>query len=231
MMGSFIHVDIVGIIIIIVLTGLSVYGWAIFLHKLKLLRAIEKGSTVFLEKFRRVVEPTALFRENYSRLEDPSPLIKIYKGGCKELDHLLKASETGSPVALKGTLPKISILELESLQKMLQRIASEEMMNLEKSLSVLATASSVSPLLGLLGTVWGIMVAFIGISRKGNASIAAVAPGVAVALITTVIGLLVAIPALVAYNFFQTRINTLSLKTDNFISEFLGGVERKYVIR
>jgi biopolymer transport protein ExbB/TolQ len=75
------------------------------------------------------------------------------------------------------------------------------------------------------------MDAFVGISRKGNASISAVAPGVAVALITTVIGLLVAIPALVAYNFFQSRFNTIAIKTDNFISEFLAAVERKYVAR
>jgi biopolymer transport protein ExbB/TolQ len=229
-MNAFIHLDFVAIIIIIVLIILSVCGWAIFLFKLKLLRQIEKGSKIFLEKFRgNAMDALVAFQEGYARLEDPSPIVRVYKVGCRELENLLK-NEAALGVAANPHA-KISMLELESLQKTLQRAASEEMMILEKSLSVLATASSVSPLLGLLGTVWGIMVAFVGISRKGNASISAVAPGVAVALITTVIGLLVAIPALVAYNFFQSRFNTISIKTDNFISEFLATVERKYVRR
>lgn len=231
-MGSLIHLDIVAIIIIIILMGLSVYGWAIFLHKLKLLKAIDKGTKIFLDKFRKnSLDALSAFREGYSRMEDPSPLVKVYKMGCHELGNLLKTSDVSQQGPLRGTHQKISILELESLQKTLQRISAEEIMNLEKSLTVLATASSVSPLLGLLGTVWGIMVAFVGIARKGNASISAVAPGVAVALITTVIGLLVAIPALVAFNFFQSRINTIAIITDNFASEFISGVERKYVMR
>jgi len=229
-MGAFIHLDFVAIFIVVVLIGLSVYGWAIFLFKLKLLRQIEKGSKVFLEKFRNS-EGDALspYREGYAKVVDPSPIVSVYKTACHELENIFKNPEITH--GTKNPHPKIPMMELESLQKTLQRIASEEMMTLEKSLSVLATASSVSPLLGLLGTVWGIMDAFIGISRKGNASISAVAPGVAVALITTVIGLLVAIPALVAYNFFQSRFNAISIKTDNFISEFLTAVERKYVIR
>ncbi|MBI1871728.1 MAG: MotA/TolQ/ExbB proton channel family protein [Chlamydiae bacterium] len=231
-MGSLIHLDFVAIVIILILVFLSVYCWAVFLNKIKLLRSIEKGSQGFLEKFRgNHVDPLNLFRNTYVRREDPSPLVKVYKIGCRELENILKSTEMISNSPLKAVSPKISILELESLQKYLSRAASEEMMNLEKSLSVLATTSSVGPLLGLLGTVWGIMIAFVGISRKGTASISAVAPGVAMALITTVIGLLVAIPALIAYNFFQTKINTLSLKTDNFSSEFLSAVEKKYVMR
>lgn len=231
-MGPFVHLDLVGIVIILVLVMLSVYGWAIFLNKMKLLRSIERGTRLFLDRFRREdADALTAYKEGYARLEDPSPLVRIYKAGCRELEHLLKTSETLSQGVARNPHPRISILEMESLQRTLSRLASEEMMILEKSLSVLATASSVGPLLGLLGTVWGIMEAFIGISRRGNASIGAVAPGVAVALITTVIGLLVAIPALVAYNFFQSRFNTLSIRTDNFISEFLSAVERKYVMR
>lgn len=231
-MGAFIHLDFVGVIIILVLTVLSVYGWAIFLQKIKLLHAIDVSSRNFLDKFRKNdTDALRLYREGYSRIEDPSPQIRIYKIGCRELENLIKNTETNIQGPIRTASGRISILELESLQRTLQRAASEEMMVLEKSLAVLATASSVGPLLGLLGTVWGIMDAFLGISRKGNASIAAVAPGVAVALITTVIGLLVAIPALVAYNFFQSRINTISIKTDNFGSEFLAAVEKKYVIR
>ncbi len=231
-MGTLIHLDIVGIIIILVLALFSVYGWAIFLNKMKLLRAVDKSSKTFLDRFRKSeTEPLNLYRQNYVRTEDPSPLVKIYKVGCHELESVLKTNETIAPGAQRSGPAKISILELESIQKILQRTASEEMMLLEKSLAVLATASSVGPLLGLLGTVWGIMDAFVGIGKKGTASISAVAPGVAVALITTVIGLLVAIPALIAYNFFQSRFNTIAIKTDNFASEFLSAVEKKHVLR
>lgn len=230
-MGTFFHLDFVGVIIILILVILSVYGWAIFLHKIKLLRTIETSSRIFLDKFRKSSDAFSVFHSEYTRVEDPSPLIQVYKVGCREFENLIKNTEVNSYGPVKGPSAKISILELESLQKTLQRIASEEIMNLEKSLTVLATASSVGPLLGLLGTVWGIMDAFVGISRKGNASISAVAPGVAVALLTTVIGLLVAIPALVAFNFFQSRINTLSIRTDNFASEFIAAIEKKYVMR
>lgn len=230
-MNTFIHLDFVAILILIVLVCLSVYAWAIFLNKIKLLLAIDRGTRIFLEKFRKNPDALAAYRESYVRMDDPSPIVKVYKVGCRELDALLKNSETLSQGPVKTAPSKISILEVESLQKILQRTLSEEMIILEKSLTVLATASSVGPLLGLLGTVWGIMDAFLGISRKGNASISAVAPGVAVALITTVIGLVVAIPALVAFNFFQSRFNTLALKTENFASEFISAVERKYVMR
>lgn len=231
-MGTFIHLDVVGIIIILVLTLLSVYGWAIFLNKMKLLRSIEQSSKIFLDRFHKSdADVLTLSRQNYTRAEDPSPFVRVYKVGCRELENLLKTNETIAPGALRSSPAKISVLELENLQKLMERTTSEEMMALEKSLAVLATASSVGPLLGLLGTVWGIMIAFVGIGKKGNASISAVAPGVAVALITTVIGLLVAIPALVAYNFFQTRINTLSIRTENFSSEFLSAVQKKYVMR
>ena len=231
-MGTFFHLDFVGWMIVIILVILSIYGWAIFLNKLRLLKSVEKTTKVFLDKFRRKDQDALqCYKEEYARLEDFSPLVRVYKAGCRELENLLRSSEVGHGTVGRSPMVKISILELESLQKTMQRIASEEILIIEKSLSVLATAASVGPLLGLLGTVWGIMDSFVGISKKGNASISAVAPGVAVALLTTVIGLLVAIPALVAYNFFQSRIGTLTVRTDNFASEFIASVEKKYVMR
>ena len=226
MTGSiFSHIGAVGWIVILILVVLSVMLWAILLNKVRILKSMEYWSGQFLEKFRHESgDILSIYDRVFKNMDVPSPLLKVYKVACKELDAILS-------VPHEDQEGYITLAEYASLEKLFDRVTSEEIMELEKSLSILATTASVSPLLGLFGTVWGIMKSFLGMSAKGNASIAAVAPGVSTALLTTVIGLLVAIPALIAYNMLQNRINVMETRTYNFSTEFLAKVQLHYVRR
>ncbi|MDP3981108.1 MAG: MotA/TolQ/ExbB proton channel family protein [Chlamydiota bacterium] len=223
--GVFQHIGVIGWLVILVLIFLSVMLWAILLNKVRVLKTMEYWSKQFIDKYRSEKgDILSIYDKTFKNMNVPSPLLKVYRAGCHELDALLslpRQDQTGY----------ISVIEYESLQKLFDRVTSEEIMELEHSLSVLATTASVSPLLGLFGTVWGIMKSFLGMTAKGSASIGAVAPGVATALLTTVIGLVVAIPALIAYNVLQNRINVLESKTNNFSSEFLSQIQLHYVRR
>jgi len=124
---------------------------------------------------------------------------------------------------------KLSIVQLDGIENSLKRAISDQILNLEKSLIVLATASSASPFIGLFGTVWGIMGAFRAIGVQGAGSIDAVAPGIAEALITTAAGLAVAIPAMIAYNYLVDRIKAMTSEMDSFASEYISIVEKLYM--
>ena len=116
---------------------------------------------------------------------------------------------------------------LDVIRMTLERVGSEEINRLEKSNVFLATTGNISPFFGLLGTVWGIMDSFASIGVRGSASLAVVAPGIAEALIATVVGLAVAIPAVMAYNFFNNQLKVFSTQVDNFTLEFLSAVKKE----
>jgi biopolymer transport protein TolQ len=120
------------------------------------------------------------------------------------------------------------VRSLESLSRALVRAATVESTRLERRVTFLATTASVTPFVGLFGTVWGIMNAFGDIGRMGSANLAVVAPGISEALITTAMGLAAAIPAAVFYNFYNSRIKVLSSMMDDFALEFLNIVERNF---
>jgi biopolymer transport protein TolQ len=121
----------------------------------------------------------------------------------------------------------LSAAQLEALRLVLEKEEAEERDELARGLPWLAVVASVSPLMGLLGTVIGVMNAFLGITASGSTNIGAVAPGVAEALITTVAGLFVAIPAVIAYNHFVSRLNLVSGELEGFSSEFIGTLARE----
>lgn len=234
LIASFKQSGLVGKAILIFLFGLSTYAWAIIVQKYLQLKDLETRSHAFYEKF-------AAVRNNlFDLLRDPtirsaknmSPLHRLYMEGCESLGELLspgdgiRASFDGSEM---GTT--ISILDMEAIEKGMQREIADEVVKMEKSMIILSSTAGVGPLLGLLGTVWGVMNSFRGMAAQGSASIASVAPGISEALVTTVAGLIVAIPALVAYNLFRQRINTISVRMENFTGEFIALLERKFVRR
>ena len=112
----------------------------------------------------------------------------------------------------------------------LERTGAEEVNRLEKAIVFLATTGNISPFFGLLGTVWGIMNAFASIGVRGSATLAVVAPGIAEALIATIAGLAVAIPAVMAYNFFNNKLKVISTQVDNFALEFLSAVKKENIL-
>lgn len=152
---------------------------------------------------------------------DDSPYTRLFRAGLGFFDDL-------RPGALSGThqTEGLSLTQLEALRMVIDKVEAEELDELSQGLNWLAVIGSVSPLLGLMGTVIGIMNTFLGITQAGSANIGAVAPGVAEALITTVAGLAVAIPSVIAYNHFASRLNLILGEFEGFASEFIGTLAR-----
>jgi biopolymer transport protein TolQ len=185
---------------------LSVYSWAVIWNRMRLYARVEKADKRFLNAFRRVRQNTD-FRLVCEQHPD-SLLARVALAGQKTLDQ--NPSDAGS-LALRG----------EVLQRAMDRTASEEAALLERHVGFLATVGSVSPFIGLMGTVWGVMNAFLNIGAQGSASLIVVAPHIAEALIATVAGLAAAIPAVVGYNHLLGRLRDLTNATGQFTNEFL----------
>lgn len=202
---------VVARIVLLLLLFFSVFSWAIIYVKWRRFKTIQTEGEKFLRAFRkaRLLSEMNVIAENFGA----HPLKAIFDAGYKELDH--QAGNPGGP--LKNP---------NALGRALQIASSSQLSLLEQHLSWLATAGAVSPFIGLFGTVWGIMDAFLGLGSAGAASLRAVGPGIAEALITTAAGLFVAIPAVIAYNQFLSRIRQLGNLMDNFSLEFLNAAER-----
>ena len=198
----------------------SLISWAIILYKGAALHRAHAQSDTFLDVFRK----SSKFSEVNSVCPQlkSSPLVGVFQAGYLELNQQVR----GGGQAPAGAKP--TVRSLDSLSRSLARAAGVEVTRLERRLSFLATTASVSPFIGLFGTVWGIMEAFGDIGRMGSANLVVVAPGISEALITTAMGLLAAIPAAVFFNFFNSRVKVLSSMLDDFALEFLNIVERNF---
>jgi len=199
----------------------SLISWAIILYKGLALHRAHSHSSTFLDVFRK----SSKFSEVNSVCPQlkASPLVGVFQAGYLEVNQQVRGSGT-SPQS--GGRP--TVRSLDSLSRSLARAATVEATRLERRLSFLATTATVTPFIGLFGTVWGIMDAFGDIGRMGSANLAVVAPGISEALITTAMGLFAAIPAAVFFNFFSSRVKVLSSMMDDFALEFLNIVERNF---
>jgi biopolymer transport protein TolQ len=188
--------------ILLILFLFSVVVWAIMAYKLIFLRAARRESEGFLKRFRN--------EEDKSRF---STICRRFKRS-----HLARVLETG---LLREQNPGRHWWRLSpgEITEMLDRAVSSEVLRLEEMLVFLAIGGSVCPLLGLLGTVWGVMDAFLGMETYHSASISAVAPGISDALITTIAGLAAAIPAVIGYNYFVNQIGVMTTEMENFAHE------------
>lgn len=231
--GAFADSTLPGKAIVILLFLGSAGAWTIMWTKGVQLRFASRTTEDFLDAFRTEHNPTALFtkREEYSG----SPLNTIYKAGCSALGGELQAHGIDPDDLLMGDLTseahrRLSLNQLETLRSVVDRNVADEALNLEEQMGMLATAVSAAPFLGLLGTVWGVMDAFSGMAESGSAALSAVAPGISGALLTTIVGLLVALPSMVGYNLLSARIRQISVQMDNFAQEFISEVQNTYVI-
>jgi biopolymer transport protein TolQ len=193
-------------VILGLLLVMSVYSWAVIWNRMRLYARVEKADKRFLGAFRRVRQ-NADFRLVCEQHPD-SLLARVALSGQKTLEQY---PADGGAIAIRG----------EVLQRAMDRSASEETALLERHVGFLATTGSVSPFIGLMGTVWGVMTAFLNIGAQGSASLVVVAPGIAEALIATVAGLAAAIPAVVGYNHLLGRLRDLTNATGQFTNEFL----------
>lgn len=219
--------------ILVILLVFSLVSWAIILRKWAAFRRLRGRREEFFQAFER---RTNLAEAYQGALAIPhNPLTEVFKAGIRELKHMTQRSE---PVRddLLGTAPApapparpaaITVLEKESIHMALEREAARQAEALETGLPFLATTGSVAPFFGLFGTVWGIMDAFLAIGLRGSGNIQVVAPGVAEALITTLAGLAVAIPAVIAYNWSVSRIKELDDDMRHFSSELINVIVRE----
>jgi biopolymer transport protein TolQ len=152
----------------------------------------------------------------------PSPVSEVFRAGYTELMKLRQRRE-------QGATTETEVGDMESIQRALERARTTQLTEMESRVPLLGTTASAAPFIGLFGTVWGIMNSFRNIGAKGAANLATVAPGIAEALVATAIGLLAAIPAVMAYNFFSRRIRVLSADMETFASDFLNIVRRRFL--
>jgi len=195
-----------------VLICFSLYSWTVIFSKLSTLRSARKINLRFLRAFRKAsgIEAVMVASEQYR----PSPLVAVFDFGYEELERQVKK---------RGMVHNRSALE-----RTLQLGISEEIAKLERSMNWLATTASVTPFIGLMGTVMGIIKAFNDLSAMGTTSLKAVGPGISNALVATAIGLFAAIPAAIFYNYFGHLIREMGARMDDFSLEFLNLAERTF---
>ena len=198
----FIRADVIVKSVIIILIASSIYSWAIIFDKYKLFKNINKSSEEFEEKFWKSKSAETFYNNLPSNVSDP--MAKIFKS-CMQT--VVKSRSRSS---LTDKLPVI-----------LETNIDKEMIKIEKNYTFLATVGSTAPFIGLFGTVWGIMNSFQSIAISRNTSLAIVAPGIAEALFATALGLLAAIPAVVAYNKFNSDSKKYTQRLENFSKRFI----------
>ena len=207
------------IAVLLLLLGFSVISLGIIINKWATLARAARETRRFLDVFRKSQKFSEV--NAVANQLTYSPLVGMFQAGYQEINQQVRpvAGATGQRPAIKS---------LDAVSRALARAASVEESRLEKRLSFLASTASVSPFIGLFGTVWGIMKAFGEIGAQGSASLAVVAPGISEALITTAAGLFAAIPAALFFNYFSERIRVLSSAMDDFAMEFTSMVERNF---
>ncbi|GLK88034.1 protein TolQ [Pseudomonas turukhanskensis] len=201
-----------GVMLILLLA--SLVSWYLIVQRSLLLGRIERLAKQFQLHFRNSGDLAQLYREGGEEPDDDACLQRIFHQGFSEYSHLRREP---------GITPEAVV---DGVERRLLVSISEEQERLEKGLAFLATVGSVSPYIGLFGTVWGIMNSFIGLSQVQQATLGTVAPGIAEALIATAIGLFAAIPAVIAYNRFAARVETLSTRFYSFGNELQGRLHR-----
>ncbi len=214
-------------VVLLILIVFSVVSWAVIFVKLRQFRSIQTQTSSFLDVFRR----SSKFSEVQSVCKSlsKSPLVGVFQAGYVELNAQLRQPEVsnGPPhVAEPATRPALK--SFDALDRALLRASTVEVSRLEKRVPFLATTASITPFIGLLGTVWGIILAFQGIGQTGSTNLAVVAPGIAEALIATAAGLFAAIPAVYFYNHLTQRVKETAASMDDFSLEFLNIAERNF---
>jgi len=214
--------------VMLMLLLFSVICWGIILTKAITLSRARKDTQLFFDAFRESRKFSLLYAE--AKQFTFSPLAHVFKAGYAELNRLSRF-QTGYQKSQGDSSqePEYERTGMDNIIRSLQQAVTAERTRLERGVNFLATTGSSAPFIGLFGTVWGIMESFRQIGVMKSASLAVVAPGIAEALIATAAGLAAAIPAVIFYNYFLGRINTISIEMDNFSSELMNIIERIYL--
>ena len=206
--------------IIGILALFSILAWSVMASKALQMRRATKLNAAFDAEFRGQTSVLAIYKRNIQ--VEGCPLFTLYHQGCVELEARLKTPSGGQR-------QYISLKSVEHVKRTLERTVAQEALKLESGLIMLAIAVSGAPFLGLLGTVWGVMSTFGQVGMMGRADLPTMAPGVAAALVTTVAGLLVAIPSMFGYNWLVHTLRVLTVELDNFAQELASKIETEYL--
>jgi biopolymer transport protein TolQ len=211
--------------VLLVLLIFSAISWGVILYKIWSYRRAESQTSTFLNVFRK----SSKFSEVQAVCPtlSESPLVGLFQSGYAELNAQLRADKAGEPKPAQP-VARPTLKSLDAVDRALLRANTVELMKLERHVPFLATTASITPFIGLFGTVWGIMIAFQGISAAGSTSLGVVAQPIAEALIATAAGLFAAIPAVYFYNHFTNRVKHFAAEMDDFSLEFLNISERNF---
>ena len=207
--------------IIVVLAVFSIFAWSVMASKAMQMRQAKKLNTLFDAEYRAQQHVLSIYDRRVQ--VEGCPLFAVYQAGSQELDTRLKRADG------EGRKKLVSLKSVEHVKRTLESAVARESLRLESGLILLAIAVSGAPFLGLLGTVWGVMSAFSYVAQAGKADLATMAPGVAAALVTTVAGLLVAIPSMFGYNWLVHTLRVLTVELDNFAQDLISKVETVYL--
>ncbi len=229
--ASFHQSSAAGKFIVILLLAMSAWAWTVIVIKQRSLRMAKSRSEAFLAEYHSALHPAALYTEG-KKMIGYSPLHQIYNNACTALGASLEAaSENADDLFVGNAIPRIKPSEshINAVRSAADRAVADQALLLEEQMGFLATAASAAPFLGLLGTVWGVMESFGGMTSSGSALLSDVAPGISAALLTTIVGLVVALPSSIGYNVLSDKIRRLTVLMDNFAQELTCDLERMNV--
>lgn len=212
--------------VLAILVVFSIASWAIILLKFWSYRGVARQTKTFLDVFRK----SSKFSEVQAACPTvpASPLVGVFQAGFAEMNAQFRLIGAGAPHAAGAPAPRPLLKSLDAVDRALIRAATVEVNKLERRLTFLATTASVTPFIGLFGTVVGILIAFERIGTTGSTNLAVVGPGISEALIATAMGLFAAIPAVLSYNHFTHRVKEFAATMDDFALEFLNIAERNF---
>lgn len=210
--------------VLLTLMFFSIASWTIIFIKFRMIRKAYAQSIAFTEAFWKSRDLSDAY--SYAKKLSDSPVAKMFRAGYLEIKKFGQQGVSQDPSQPKTMTVISDSGGLDTIKRALRRTSTAEVTRMGQMVPFLATTGNTTPFIGLFGTVWGIMNSFHGIGQRGSATLAVVAPGISEALVATAAGLAVAIPAVIAFNFFTQKIRVIAAEMENFSSDFLNIVER-----
>ncbi len=224
---AFVDSDLFGQLIVLVQIGMSVISWAAMFNSFLHLRERRQANAQFVDDFICADDPLRLFCDRRYPFEQ-SPMGIIYLKTCERLAALIPQAQRLALQSDSNATINLGAARMELVETTCAHTTEEEVLILNKGMTVLSIMTSSAPLLGLFGTVWGVMLAFQAMAASGSADIASLAPGISSALLTTVVGLFVAIPSTIAYSTLQSKIEEDTIQVEGFADELMGKLTLNY---
>lgn len=222
--------DPIGKLIVLILIGASILAWSIMLGKYIELRKVEKADEHFAHVFERQENPLEIYVRGPAHPD--SPMAKVYAAACLAVKREFESQASKHHRTLNQidlSQERLSALQIDSIRKVAECAVADQILLLETQMSMLGSTYTIAPMLGLFGTVWGISVSFEQMAKQGSANLSEAAPGISSALLTTIVGLVVAIPSAYGCNKLNEKIRFLSIQLENFVDKFTTRLQQSFL--